>query len=188
MTKRFLYGVFLTLVALGLVFILEVKGSHLHEVPVAYQVPDVNLVNQRGQVVPLQSYLSADLPVMLMFGFTSCVTLCPEQSVLFANLQQRLADSRQVRLVTISVDPETDRPEVLNAYLKKFDARPGWDFLTGTQQDIGRVMQAFDYHPTDMVTRKSALLLRPAGSQEWIRIDGELDGKIVRDRYRQLAR
>ena len=187
MKGRFVYGVLLALVVLGVFFGLKLKSSRLQEMPVTYQVPDVELLDQQGETVPLRSYLNAELPVMLMFGFTSCTTLCPEQSVLFANLQHHFEDSRQVRLVTITVDPETDRPEVLRAYLEKFGARPGWDFLTGSKEDIGRVMEAFDYRPTDMVTLRSALLMRAARSAEWIRVDGDLNGKQLEEWYGQLV-
>lgn len=188
MKKRVLCGAGLAMVALGLVFGLQAHNAHLQEVAVAYRVPDVELVDQQGRAVALRSYLNAELPVMLMFGFTSCTTLCPEQSVLFANLQHHLEDSRQVRLVTITVDPETDRPEVLRDYLEKFGAQPGWDFLTGSKRDIKRVMEAFDYRPADMVTLRSALLIHPARGPEWIRVDGDLNGKQLQEWCQQLVR
>jgi protein SCO1/2 len=60
-----------------------------------------------------------------------------------AKLQQRFADAGlDVRLVSITVDPETDTPERLRAYGEKVGADFGrWTFLTGTRVDIEQVIE-----------------------------------------------
>ncbi|SHJ18025.1 protein SCO1/2 [Malonomonas rubra DSM 5091] len=152
----------------------------------SYQVPDVTLVNQHNQPVPLRTFLAPDKPLMLEFIFTSCTTLCPNQSVKFSNFQKRLApDTEQVRLVSITVDPETDTPEVLLHYLKQYQAQPGWEFLTGSKKDIKLVMNAFGIKPSDMITLDSSLLLRSTESGKWVRIDGQVHSE---DFYREYQR
>ena len=56
-----------------------------------------------------------------------------------AEMQRPLAKS-DVHLVTFSVDPETDTPEVLRDYAQRLHAQPGrWDFLTGDKESIYRL-------------------------------------------------
>ena len=70
------------------------------------------------------------------FIFTRCPSSCPRITSVMKGLQGRLQGTN-VRLVSISVDPEFDTPEVLTRYAKTFDADPDrWWFLTGKESEI----------------------------------------------------
>lgn len=175
--------IFLALLLYG----LTMEKKRYQRTFTSYQVPDVVLLNQDGEPVSLRRYLNTDKPLMLEFIFTSCTTLCPNQSVKFANFQKRLEpDTEQVQLVSITVDPETDTPEVLRHYLQQFHAQPGWSFLTGSKKDIKQVMAAFGIKPSDMITLDSSLLLRAAKTGKWVRIDGQLHGEDFTREYQRL--
>lgn len=74
------------------------------------------------------------------FFYSSCPDVCPLQSARMAHLQRDLADQPDVRLVSISVDPEHDTPEVLRDYAQRFGADPErWLFLTGDKVAIHRL-------------------------------------------------
>jgi cytochrome oxidase Cu insertion factor (SCO1/SenC/PrrC family) len=76
------------------------------------------------------------------FFYASCLDTCPLQSAEMANLQRDLADAPDVRLVSISVDPDHDTPEILRAYAQRFGADPErWLFLTGDKAAIVRLAQ-----------------------------------------------
>jgi cytochrome oxidase Cu insertion factor (SCO1/SenC/PrrC family) len=71
------------------------------------------------------------------FIFTRCSGPCPQVSGTMARLQKELVGQPDVMLVTFSVDPEHDKPEVLREYAKNFGADPErWLFLTGPQDDL----------------------------------------------------
>ncbi|SDP52750.1 protein SCO1/2 [Litchfieldia salsa] len=73
------------------------------------------------------------------FIFTNCDTVCPPMTAHMAKLQQMLADEGvEAEIVSFSVDPKTDTPEVLTEFASKFDADfSNWHFLTGyTQEEI----------------------------------------------------
>ena len=91
-------------------------------------VPDVTLVDMDGQRVPLSAALG-DGPVLLQFIFTTCPTVCPMLSATLAGAQDRLPD---VRMVSISIDPEHDTPGAPPRVRAALPA-PGrqWRFLTG---------------------------------------------------------
>lgn len=154
---------------------------------VDYAIPGVTLVNQHGQEVDLPSLLLGQAAVMLEFSYTSCTVLCANQAVKFANLQRKTQQNpQQIQLISISIDPQVDTPEVLKDYLDRFDAQPGWDYLTGNPADIQQLMQAFAISPTDMISLKSSLLLHKAGADRWIRIDGEVSAADLKREYLAL--
>ena len=100
--------------------------------------PNVPLTTHDGKHVRFFDDLIKDKVVAINFIFTSCRESCPLESARMSNVQSILGDrvGTDVFLYSISIDPETDTPEVLAAYRKKFKARPGWVFLTGKEEDI----------------------------------------------------
>ena len=103
-------------------------------------VPDFALTERSGRRVT-----RADLQWLVWvanFFYTTCPDTCPLQSAKMARLQQDFADDRAVRLVSISVDPEHDTPEILQDYARRFGADPErWLFLTGDKTAIYRLAQ-----------------------------------------------
>lgn len=89
-----------------------------------------------------QTITEADLADRVWIGafiFTHCPLSCPRISSVMKGLQGRLAGT-QVQLVSISVDPDRDTPEVLAAYARSFAADPErWWFLTGRKDEIERL-------------------------------------------------
>lgn len=98
-------------------------------------VPDFSLLERNGQQVTKADLLGkvwiAD------FIFTRCVEKCPLVSSRMAGLQDVFATEDDVRLVSISVDPEHDTPAVLTRYAAGLGAHPQrWLFLTGDKTHI----------------------------------------------------
>src|SRR5207237_7654617 len=92
-------------------------------------VPSFQLVNQNGQ--PFGSAQLAGRVWIADFIFTSCPGPCPMISSRMSELQKPLSNT-DVLLVSFSVDPEKDTPEVLRGYAERLHAQPDrWDFLTG---------------------------------------------------------
>ncbi|MDQ2825108.1 MAG: SCO family protein [Verrucomicrobiota bacterium] len=97
-------------------------------------VPPFQLINQNGE-----SFSSDRLVGKIWiadFIFTTCPGPCPMISTRMSELQKPLEKS-DVHLVSFSVDPEKDTPEVLRGYAEKLHAQPTrWDFLTGPKRAI----------------------------------------------------
>lgn len=156
------------------------EHHHHHPVPAgverteaAYTVPDVNLVNQNGDKVSLPELLDSDQPVMLNFIFTSCTAICPAMSATFASVQKKLGDdSTKLRMISVSIDPEYDTPDALNAYAKRFKAGPQWAFLTGSLDDSVAVQKAFDADRGDKMNHAPMTLMRASPDSEWVRYEG----------------
>jgi protein SCO1/2 len=70
------------------------------------------------------------------FIYTECTETCPTQSLQLARLQREFQDATALRLVSITVDPEHDTPEILARYAARYGAGDRWWFLTGDKRDI----------------------------------------------------
>lgn len=172
----------LSLIA-ALLFVFQVGGTLAAEDGYKRSVenldlPNLVLVDQDGRKVPIKSLLEADEPVVVDFIYATCTTICPILSAGFANLQKRLGGGgNEMRLVSISIDPENDTPGVMKEYLERYDAQPGWTFLSGTRQDINLVMEAFDaYFPTKM-SHLPLYFIRSGEKGKWVRIEGLVSGR-----------
>jgi len=91
------------------------------------EIPPFSLVDQNNQPVTLESLKGK--PFIANFVFTNCAGPCPVMTAKMAKLQQSVP--ADVKLVSFSVDPARDRPDVLKKYAANFNADDGrWHFLT----------------------------------------------------------
>jgi len=143
-----------------------------------YSIPDVELIDQQGTSVSLRTLLEGDQPIALNFIFTTCTTICPVMTATFAQMRRELGEAgSELRLVSISIDPEYDRPDKLKAYSEQFRAGPGWDFLTGDSGDIVTVLKSFDSYAGSKMNHQPITLLKSPDSESWTRLDGLASGK-----------
>ena len=146
----------------------------LQRLPVLYALPDFNLVDQDGK--PFGSDQLDGKVWIASFAFTSCKVECPAIGRANQELQQKLAGT-PVQLVTISVDPEFDTPEVLTAWGKTFGAdSQRWHLLTGTRKAVEWVVMGDAEHPggfrTHMGERSEANgLVQIAHSMKLVLVD-----------------
>jgi len=99
---------------------------------------DVELIDQDGKPHRLYSDLLAGKTVVVDSFFTSCTGSCPAVAATLARIQAALGDrlGRDVLLLSLSVDPQTDTPARLKEYAARLGARPGWYFLTGSKENV----------------------------------------------------
>ena len=129
--------ILIPLVTLGLLLWLrniEVTALRQRAVSSYGTVPLFQLVNQNGQ--PFGSSQLTGKIWIADFVYTSCPGPCPMISSRMSELQKPL-ERTDVHLVSFSVDPEKDTPEVLRGYAEKLQADPKrWDFLTGSKSMV----------------------------------------------------
>lgn len=122
----------------GSVTAVDQSQGALETLAVYGRVPDFALIERSGRQITL-----ADLRGRVWianFFYTGCPDTCPLQSAHMARLQDELAGEPDVRLVSISVDPEHDTPQVLAEYASRYGADPDrWLFLTGPKEAIYRL-------------------------------------------------
>lgn len=130
------------------------------------------------------------------FIFTRCAGPCPVMTGRMAELNQALVrEGADARLLTITVDPAFDTPEVLKKYGERVGATPDrWKFLTGPQEHVESVIQKGFLQPispdpvTGPIHSTRFLLIDKEG---WIRAfpegtDPEIVQKLLMDIGRVL--
>lgn len=153
-----------------------------------YNIPDVSLINQDGKKIRLAALLNNKQPVIIDFIYGTCTTICPVLSAGFINLQNKLGPASQnVRMISITIDPEHDTPNVMKEYLKRYRAKPGWDFLTGSRTDIDTVMKSFNaYIPDKMAHYPLNMIFNPKEGN-WVRLFGIMSSKEFLEEYQSVA-
>ena len=125
---------FVTLAALLWLRQIEVQALRQRTVSAYGTVPPFQLTNQFGQ--PFGSAQLAGKIWIADFVYTTCPGPCPMISTRMGELQKPL-EKTDVQLVSFTVDPEKDTPEVLRKYADNLHADPTrWTFLTGPKSTI----------------------------------------------------
>jgi protein SCO1/2 len=104
-------------------------------------LPDYHLTNQLGQVISTTQFKGEALALTFLFTRCPFPTFCPRLANDFSETQQKLLALQNGptnwHLLTISFDPEFDRPEVLKSYAEAHNYNPRhWTFATGALADV----------------------------------------------------
>jgi protein SCO1/2 len=124
------------------------ESSASERLAVIRTAPNFELTDQSGQTLSL-----ADLKgkvLLVSFIFTTCNGSCPATTHRMSLVQQELKSrgllkDGRVRLVSITLDPARDTPDVLARYMRLYDADPErWSFLTGPVEEVQKTIAAWD--------------------------------------------
>ncbi|SAK49030.1 electron transport protein SCO1/SenC [Caballeronia ptereochthonis] len=105
------------------------------------RLDDTWLVDQTGRKRLLNDLLRQRVTA-LQTVYTGCGTVCPLQGALFSAVQERIQGIRArhpVQLLSIGIDPLSDSPAALHAWLARFQAGPAWNAATPTLTDLDRM-------------------------------------------------
>ncbi|MBI4547539.1 MAG: SCO family protein [Ignavibacteriae bacterium] len=164
---------------------LKKEKSTLLEIGV---VPEFSFITQDGLSFSRNDLLGKI--TIVDFIFTSCAGICPMMSTKMAKLQQEVLGFPLIQFLSISVDPETDTPEVLSTYARGYGAIKGkWTFLTGNKNEIYTLTRegfhlGLDIEGEDAIIHSQKFVL--VDDQGMIRgyFDSEIDNdikKLVRE-------
>ncbi len=159
---RLVWGV-LVLVIVGLIgmALWERAKDSSPPLPIYGQIGDFTLTNQAGQ--PLSAIDLKGHIWIADFIFTRCPTMCIVVTGNMAAADKELANLPEVRLVSFSMDPEFDTPEVLAKYAESRGAKlPRWAFLTGPK-DVMHALTRDQF--------KQAVMEKPGADQPIIHSD-----------------
>jgi len=167
---------------LGASPVLEDQGDRIvlppnpEQVAIGAAMPDFTLIDQRNQPVRLSDFRGKVVAVDFIYTRCPLPDVCPRLSANFARLQSRFREKlgSEFTLLSITIDPQYDTPEVLLKYAKIWNARPdGWRFLTGPDRKIETVARRFgmSYWPEEgLITHTSQTGV--------ISRDGRLAGRV----------
>lgn len=96
----------------------------------ALYIPDFKLVDRNGEEFD-DTYLDGKYTIVDFF-YTSCPLICPGMSAVMRDIQYA-TEGTDIQLLSISIDPEVDTPQVLKNYANGFKADPArWKYGRGT--------------------------------------------------------
>ena len=143
--------------AAGLAVVRQATAALPH-LPSYGQVPDFHLTDQLGRAVSRETL--AGRAWVADFIFTRCAGQCPMMTAKMQQLAQTVSASSDVTLVSISVDPGWDTPEVLARYAEGAGADHGsWLFLTGEPEEITRLCRQGFKLSSELLTHSTRLAL-----------------------------
>jgi protein SCO1 len=106
----------------------------------AREAPDFSVRGSDGAALTLSHYRGK--VVVLGFGYTSCLNVCPVTLAVLAQAQRKLGPlASQVQVIYLTVDPERDNSERLKQYLAAFD--PSFVGGTGTAAQMAAVRSSY---------------------------------------------
>lgn len=133
-------------------------------------IPDVTVTTASGARVPFRQLVEGHT-VAINFIFTSCPAVCPLMGASFGKVQARLG-RRDVKLISISIDPDTDTPARLTAWGKRFGLRDGWTLVTGSKADIDELLKAFGVFTPSAISHSPSAFVADARRGIWRKLDG----------------
>jgi protein SCO1/2 len=112
----------------------EVKGKFTYDT-IFYQLPDFGLIDDNGDSVNLKRFENKVL--VANFFFTRCGGICPKIMSNLTLVQEAYYKTNELNILSITVDPEYDKGEILTNYGKKLNIDPNkWILCTGKPIDI----------------------------------------------------
>lgn len=135
-----------------------------------HYIPDFTFINQEGKPIG-RSQMEGKITVVDFF-FTSCLSICPVMSKELSRVNDMFREEPRAQLMSISIDPEFDTPQVLKQYADEHEAIAGkWHFLSGPKLETfqlarcGFVLPALDGNgvPDDFVHSDKFILIDAEG-------------------------
>lgn len=113
----------------------ELVDSTVQHIGNDHKIADFAFTNQNGKVITQKDY--ENTVYVADFFFTTCPTICPKMTDNMVWLQNQLKSNPEVKLLSFSVTPDIDTPEVLKKYaIEKGVDDTRWNLVTGNKKDI----------------------------------------------------
>jgi len=116
------------------------------------EVPDFTLVNQSGMTIHFYQFRGK--PLLVTFIYTRCPfpEYCPRLSNNLSQVMQQLQKEpkalAEAQLLSISIDPEHDKPAALRSYGERYVGRVDphfarWQFASGSPEEVREAADFF---------------------------------------------
>ncbi|WP_313028370.1 SCO family protein [Soonwooa sp.] len=141
------------------------------------KVPEFSLKDQNNKTITNKDMLGK--VYLVEFFFSRCPTICPVMNTNMRHIEEEINDPN-FGIISISIDPENDTPEILKEHAKKIGAKsPNWHFLTGDRTYIGDIAKKFDIYVGDQ--KDKAESLNHSGEIALVDKDGNIRCRFGKD-------
>jgi protein SCO1/2 len=126
----------------------QIVAPRLQPLPVYMALPEAKLIDENGQ--PFDLNQTRGKVVVLSLIYTHCPDICPLTTAKMKQIQESVQTaglSNQVQLVTFTVDPQRDTPDVIKRFASAYDFDPSnWVFLTGPSDQINILIKGLNLY------------------------------------------
>lgn len=151
---------------------------------------DVEMLDQNNVRLKFKSDVIGENLVAMSFIYTTCTTVCPVISAIFAQVQSDVGSrlGNDVTLVSITVDPIRDVPRRLKTYAERLKVKPGWLWLTGQKQVVDKVLQGLGAYTPAFEDHPAMVLVGDGRSGEWYRFYGFPGANQITDKLEEFTK
>lgn len=138
-----------------------------------YSLPELRVTRADGRRMSFLDAIEDSRPVMLNLIYTSCTAVCPVTSQVFMQVRERLGAERdKLNMVSFSIDPEQDTPQLLTEYAYRFGSAGVWPHYTSSSAAAVEIQRAFGGWRGNKKNHQSTTYLRIARDKPRLRLDG----------------
>lgn len=150
---------------------------------------DTKLLAHDGRERRFYSDILRDRVVLINFVFTECGDACPTITQQLLQARQQLGEAaREVRFVSISIDPERDTPQTLAAFAAKQGAvDPEWLWLTGARANVDAVTRRLGAYTDNPQNHLTGLILGNVRTEQWVKMRPDASPRQIAAELRKLA-
>ena len=135
---RFTLYIIVAITLIGTYMMKDSKNDY--QLPKLGSIPSFEFTDSDGNLIS-QEELSGKIWVA-DFIFTTCTMACPVMTGNMNLIHKAFKNNDKVRIVSISVYPEYDTPEILKEYASRYNANTNrWHFLTGPEENVKHVIK-----------------------------------------------
>ena len=110
-------------------------NPELLKVGIGHRIGSFSFANQNGDTITLDDV--KDKVFVVEYFFTTCGSICPVMTAQMTRVQSKFNGQEDLKILSFTVDPETDTVKVMRRYASKHKAVDGqWHFLTGEKDEL----------------------------------------------------
>lgn len=151
---------------------------------------DSVLKTHTGRSVRFYSDAMRGRVVLINFMYTGCGDACPLITAKLVQAKNELGEAfgREVRFLSMSIDPTHDRPQDLAKFAKKFDAdHAEWLFLTGEEANVNQVLKKLNAYTENVDDHYTGIIIGSPAQGRWKRVRPDAPSKAIAEELRFLA-
>lgn len=151
---------------------------------------DTELLTQDGRKVRFYSDVLQDKVVLINVIYTSCKDACPLITRQLTEVRAKLGErfGKDVFFISLTSDPERDTPAALLKFAAKNDAaQAGWTFLTGSKDNVQRVLAKLGQLSQNVEEHSTLLIAGNVGAKRWSKIRPDAPVAAIAERLQLLA-
>ena len=150
---------------------------------------DAMLQAQDGRRMRFYSDVLKNQVVLINFVFTECGDSCPLITHKLLQAREALGpQARDVRNVSITIDPERETPQTMAAFARKHGAvDPQWLWLSGAKADIDLVTKRLGAYTDTREDHFTGLIAGNLRTDRWVKIRPDAPPLVIAEQLRRIG-